>query len=255
MLSASVTLERAGLPRVALARIALIEAVAELGSISAAAKRVGLSYKGAWDAVQALNNLFDGPLVAAAPGGKAGGTATVTPRGHAVIAAFRRVQAEMDAALAKLDRDVGSDLFWSLGMKTSARNALRGVISDITPGAVSGEVTLALGDGVAITAVLTRQSIADLELEVGRHAIALVKASFIVLAKGEGLRTSARNQIKGRVTAREDGAVNSEVALDIGGGKTLIATVTLESARALDLEVGDSVTALVKAPHVILAVE
>jgi molybdate transport system regulatory protein len=260
MLSASVTLERSGLPRVALARIALVEAVAELGSISAAAKKVGLSYKGAWDAVQALNNLFDGPLVAAAPGGKAGGMAIVTPRGLAVIAAFRRVQVEMDSALAKLEGafgpgGVGSDVFWSLGMKTSARNALRGTVSHVSEGAVSAEVTLSLGEGVAVTAVLTRRSIEELGLAPGRPAIALIKASFVVLAKGENLRTSARNQIAGRVVAREDGAVNTEVALDIGGGKTLTATVTLESARALELEVGDAVTALIKAPHVILAVE
>ena len=255
MLHASVTLERTGLPRVALTRIALVEAVAELGSISAAAKQVGLSYKAAWDAVQALNNLFDAPLVAAAPGGKTGGAATVTPRGLAVIAAFRRVEVEMNAALAKLDRGLGSDVFWSLGMKTSARNALRGTISDIGSGAVSSEVTLSLGEGVAITAVLTRHSVEDLGLEVGKPAIALIKASFVVLARGENLRTSARNQIPGRIVGREDGAVNSEIALDIGGGKTLVATVTLESARSLELEVGEAVTALIKAPHVILAVE
>ena len=256
MLSASVMLERSGLPKVALARIALVEAIAELGSISAAARKVGLSYKAAWDAVQALNNLFDAPLVSAAPGGRSGGTASVTPRGLAVIAAFRRVQAEMDAALAKLDEGAaGSDLFWSLGMKTSARNALRGVVSDISEGAVSAEVTLALGGGVTITAVLTRRSIDDLGLQIGRPAVALIKASFVVLAKGENLRTSARNQIPGRVIARDDGAVNAEVALDIGGAKTLTATVTLESARALELEIGDPVTALIKAPHVILAVE
>ena len=258
-LSATVTLGRPGLPRVALARIELLEAIGELGSITAAAKRTGLSYKGAWDAVQALNNLFDGPLVAAAPGGKSGGAASLTPRGHAVIDAFRRVQAEMDAALAKLDHNLAGqpaiDLFWSLGMKTSARNALRGVISDITPGAISAEVTLSLAYGVSITAVLTRRSVEELELQVGKPAIALIKASFVVLAKGENLRTSARNQIAGTVAHREDGAVNSEITLDIGGGKTLVATITLESANALQLEVGDQVTALVKAPHVILAVE
>src|SRR4051794_7720348 len=103
MLSATVTLERPGLPRVALARVALLEAISELGSITAAAKRMGLSYKGAWDAVQALNNLFDGPLVEAAPGGKSGGRARLTARGIAVTDAFRRVQVEMDAALAKLE--------------------------------------------------------------------------------------------------------------------------------------------------------
>src|SRR5436190_22370119 len=101
-LSASLTFRR-GAARVGLERVALVEAVAELGSISAAAKRLGLSYKGAWDIVQALNNLFDEPLIAAAPGGRAGGTATVTPRGQAVVSAFRRVQGEIDAALAKLD--------------------------------------------------------------------------------------------------------------------------------------------------------
>lgn len=260
MLNATVTLEKPGVPRVALSRVALLEAIAELGSITAAAKRLDLSYKGAWDAVQALNNLFDGPLIEAAPGGKSGGTARLTPRGLAVVDAFRRVQAEMDAALAKLEGVFSAgvppqDLFWSLGMKTSARNALRGVVTHITPGAVSAEVTLQVSDGVAITAMLTRHSIEDLGLQVGRPAIALIKASFVVLAKGENLRTSARNQLAGTVTRREDGAVNSEIGIDLGGGKTLTATVTLESARNLELAEGDAVVALVKAPHVILAVE
>ncbi|MCR5880961.1 TOBE domain-containing protein [Phenylobacterium sp. J367] len=49
--------------------------------------------------------------------------------------------------------------------------------------------------------------------------------------------------------------MNSEIALDIGAGKTLVATVTLESAEALGLAPGAAATALVKAPHVILAVE
>jgi molybdate transport system regulatory protein len=255
VLSAVVSLERPGLPRVALARVALIEAIGELGSISAAARRTGLSYQAAWDAVQALNNLFDGPLVTAAPGGRRGGAAVVTERGQAALQAFRRVQAELDAALARLDQAVEPDLVWSLGMKTSARNALRGRIARLAAGVVSTAVTLALGEGLEIVAVVTRQSAAELGLAVGAPAIALIKSSFVVLAKGENLRTSARNQISGAVVSREDGAVMSEVRLDIGAGKTLAATITLESAEALDLRVGDPVLALVKAPHVILAVE
>ena len=258
-LDASLTLQRGALPRVGLSRVALIEAIDELGSISGAAKRLGLSYKGAWDAVQALNNLFDTPLIEAAPGGKTGGAAQVTARGRAVATSFRRLQEELDAAVAKLEAGLAgsgaADLFWSLGMRTSARNALRGTIRHITPGAVNGEVTLTLGNDVEITAILTRQSIEDLQLKEGKPAIALIKASFIVLAKGDNLRTSARNQIAGTETGREDGAVNAEISLDIGAGKTLVATVTLASARALDLQVGDAVTALIKAPHVILAVE
>jgi len=205
--------------------------------------------------VQALNNLFDGPLVEAAPGGARGGAAALTPRGRAALAAFRRVQTEMDAALAKLDGTLDADVFWSLGMKTSARNALRGTVARLTPGAINTEVLLQVGQGLEIVAVVTAHSAEELGLAVGGPAIALIKSSFIVLAKGEGLRTSARNQIAGTVASREDGAVSSEIRLDIGAGKTLAATITLESAQALEIHPGDRATALIKAPHVILAVE
>jgi len=258
-LSASLTLRRGALARVGLERVALVEAVAELGSITAAAQRLGISYRGAWEAIQALNNLFDTPLIEASPGGKAGGVAAVTARGKQVVTAFRRVQIEIDAAVAKLDGSLGGeparDLFWSLGMRTSARNALRGVIAEVSAGEVNCEVTLRLGEGVDITAILTKRSVEDLQLSPGKAAIALIKSSFVILAKGDNLRTSARNQIAGRVSSREDGAVNSEIGVDIGGGKTLTATITLESAKALAIAVGDPVIALIKAPHVILAVE
>jgi molybdate transport system regulatory protein len=258
-LSAALVLRRGAMSRIGHERIVLVEAIAREGSISAAAKAVGLSYKGAWDAVQALNNLFDGPLIAATTGGKGGGEASVTPRGLAVVAAFRKVEAGIGEALARLEENLAAeglgDTFWSLGMRTSARNALRGVVTEITPGAVNSEVALSLGDGVEIVAILTRRSIEDLGLAVGVAAIALIKSSFVILAKGEGLRTSARNQIAGIVRSREDGAVNSEIVLDIGGGKTVTATITRDSADNLAIVVGEAVTALIKAPHVILAVE
>ena len=62
-LNAAVSLKRGGAPRIGLERVTLLELIDELGSISAAAKQLGLSYKGAWDIVQALNNLFATPLV------------------------------------------------------------------------------------------------------------------------------------------------------------------------------------------------
>ena len=261
-LTAALSLRREGGGRVGAERIALLEAIGELGSITAAAKALGLSYKGAWDAAQALNNLFEAPLIEAQAGGAKGGAAALTPRGRAVIAAFHRVEAELAAAMGRLEAglagapadDLGT-LFWSLGMRTSARNALRGVVSGVTDGAVNAEVTLKIAEGLEIVAVVTRQSVADLGLVVGRPAIALIKSSFVLLAVGEGIRTSARNQLAGRVIAREDGAVNSEVSMSLADGKSLTATVTRESAETLALAVGDPVTALIKAPHVILAVE
>jgi len=243
------------LPRMAVARMALLEKITRSGSISAAARDLGLSYRAAWDAVQALNNLFDEPLVTAAPGGKSGGRATVTPQGHAVLAAFQRVQAELDSACAKLDQEVGADVFWSLGMRTSARNALRGQITAVTIGPVNAEVTLRVSDDLDIVAVVTASSVEDLGLRMGVAVIALIKSSFVILAKGEDLRTSTRNQLQGRVAVREDGAVHSDIQIELGRGKTLSATITRTSADRLGLEVGDQVTALIKSSHVILAIE
>ena len=245
--------------RVGEARIRLLEAIAEQGSISAAAKSVGLSYKGAWDAVQALNNLSDRPLVLAHPGGAAGGAAQVTASGALLVSAFRRIEAELLQVADRLGHGLAGDaepLTWSLGMRTSARNALRGVVAEIRPGAVNCEVQLAVSPQVRIVAVVTRDSAEDLGLEVGRPALALIKSSFVILAEaGPVLRTSARNCIGGRVIRHERGAVNDEVVLEIDEGKTITATITRESADLLGVAPGLEMQALIKASHVILAVE
>ena len=117
-------------------------------------------------------------------------------------------------------------------------------------------IACAIGGGAQIVAIITRHSLEDLGLAPGREAIALIKSSFVILAKGdETLRTSARNHLAGTVVGVERGAVNDEVTLDIGGGKILTATVTHESAEALAIAPGERLLALIKASHVILAVE
>jgi molybdate transport system regulatory protein len=259
-LHALLTLDKGAAGRVGADRIALLAAIDAHGSISAAARALGLSYKGAWDAVQVLNNLFDHPLVAAAPGGRSGGAARVTDAGRTVIEAFAAVEAELAGALARLEgalsRGTLRPLIWSLSMKTSARNALRGVVSRVELGAVNAEVAVEVAPGVEIVAVVTRESVGALGLKPGLPAIALIKSSFVILAPDEGdLRTSARNDLKGVVGRREDGTVNSEITLELNAGKTLTATLTRESADALGLQPGRPARALVKASHVILAVE
>lgn len=253
-LTSALSIGRGKTGRVGAERIALVEAIGETGSISAAARRLGISFRAGWDAVQALNNLFDAPLIEASPGGASGGAAKVTPRGARLVEAYRRMETRLAQAWAEVEAD-GADL-WSLGMKTSARNALRGVIDRISEGAVDAEVALKVAEGLTITALVTKASVADLGLRAGAPAIALIKSSFVILAAGEErLRTSARNQLPGRIISRHDGSVNSEIVLELAGARTLTATLTLESADALELRVGAPTIALIKAPHVILAVE
>ena len=66
-------------------RVALLEKLAERGSITAAAKALGVSYKGAWEAIEALNNLSDAPLVERTVGGTGGGGTRLTKHGEKVL--------------------------------------------------------------------------------------------------------------------------------------------------------------------------
>ena len=261
--TASLTLRKGPVGQVGGQRVALLRAIAELGSITAAAHAVGLSYKGAWDAVQALNNLYARPMVITQAGGRQGGKAEVTAEGRTLLAAFAAVERELAHALAGLERRLDDpsglgplSLIWSLSMKTSARNALRGTVERVELGAVNAEVVLKVADGLKITSVITREAVEDLGLAPGREAIAVIKSSFVILAAGdEPLRTSARNCLTGVVVRREDGSVNTEIVLELTVGKTITAVITRESAEALNLTVGATAQALIKASHVILAVE
>jgi molybdate transport system regulatory protein len=64
----------------------LLEAIADTGSISAAGRRMGMSYKRAWGLVEGLNEMFGAPLVAASRGGAAHGGAGLTDLGAEVLA-------------------------------------------------------------------------------------------------------------------------------------------------------------------------
>lgn len=141
-------------------------------------------------------------------------------------------------------------------MRTSARNVLRGTVISVDDGAVNAEVSIAVSGDTTLTAIVTRDSVREMELGPGRAVAALIKASFIILAPAdEARRTTVRNRIEGTVVRREDGAVNTEIGIDVGDGRGLTAIVTLHSADALDLRVGGRVCALIDAGHIILAVD
>src|SRR5690606_21775826 len=130
-------------------------------------------------------------------------------------------------------------------MRTSARNALRGTITGIASDALTAEVAVSVSEETTIHALVTNESIRELGLVPGREAIVLIKAPFVIIAPG-GQRpvVSARNCVPGTVLRCETSLVSAEVVLDIGGSKTLAATITAHSAKALGLAVGAPAYAL-----------
>ncbi|HEV8259312.1 MAG TPA: winged helix-turn-helix domain-containing protein [Burkholderiales bacterium] len=79
----------------------LLQAIGETGSISAAARRMKMSYRRAWLLVDTMNQCFDGPLVETATGGNQGGGARVTELGEAVLRRYREMDAKASAAVSK----------------------------------------------------------------------------------------------------------------------------------------------------------
>ncbi|MBB5422717.1 LysR family transcriptional regulator [Paraburkholderia sp. CNPSo 3155] len=249
------------------ARIALLAAIGETGSITSAAKAVGISYKGAWDAIDTMNNLAGEPLVVRLTGGKGGGGTTLTPRAVKLIDTFRAVEREHRRFLERAGAAIGEgfatdwDLIGRIGVKTSARNQFYGTVSAIERGTVNDEVSLALPGGHTIVAVLTHESTEALGLAVGVAAFALIKASWVVLlVAGDGdvdapLKLSARNQLRGTVQSVKRGAVNAEVSLGLEGGAVVTAVVTNGSVDTLGLQEGASAVAVFKASSVILGVK
>jgi molybdate transport system regulatory protein len=89
-------------------RIALLEQIEQRGSITQAAKAVGVSYKAAWDAVDAMNNLAPAPVVTTVTGGRGGGGTRLTDAGKRLIAAYRTVAAEYERFLAGVNAALGA---------------------------------------------------------------------------------------------------------------------------------------------------
>ncbi len=80
-------------------KVDLLESIGRTGSISAAGRELGMSYRRAWLLVDALNHMFPDTLVSAAPGGSRGGGAKLTDYGRGVAAAYRRVEARARSAM------------------------------------------------------------------------------------------------------------------------------------------------------------
>ncbi len=84
-------------------KIALLEAIAATGSISAGGRALKMSYRRAWLLVEDLNHLFGEALVSAHPGGVKGGGAALTPAGARIVALYRAAERKMrDAAANEL---------------------------------------------------------------------------------------------------------------------------------------------------------
>lgn len=242
-------------------RIRLLEEIESKGSINQAAKAVPLSYKAAWDSIDTLNNLSPQPLVTRSANDRRGGT-QLTDYGRRVVAMYRALEADIQTALQRLeahfppDAPAGIDDFRRIlkrmAVKSSARNQFAGPVKALRESEVDCEVCLPLDCDTEIVSVITRASMENMNLAVGREVCAMVKASSVMIATDNRMSVSARNRLQGEITLIHTSPVNDEVTLTLPSGKNITAVITHASRERLELAVGMQATAFFKASSVIL---
>jgi molybdate transport system regulatory protein len=140
-------------------------------------------------------------------------------------------------------------------MKASARNAIEGQVTALTPGAVNAEVEVTSGGGDKFVAVITMTSVKEMRLAIGSTVTVLVKAPWVIIVRDDEKTTfSARNRLAGKVAMIRKGAINAEVSIGLPGGAAIHAVITNDALDDLALAVGQPASALIKASHVVLAV-
>ena len=141
-------------------------------------------------------------------------------------------------------------------MLTSARNEFSGRIRHISRGMVNDEIELVLAGGERIVTIITSNRSLAMRLQAGRDAMVLVRPSSVILTTDTigAFMLSARNLVSGTIKHLHTDLVNTEVVIALKGQDTLVAVITSDAAKELELTVGKTVNAVFKATDVILGV-
>jgi molybdate transport system regulatory protein len=242
-------------------RIALLEQIAERGSITQAAKAVGVSYKAAWDAVDAINNVAPSPVVATATGGRGGGGARLTDEGRRLITAYRTIAAEYQRFLAGINAAMGAsgatlDMLRRLALRTSARNQFIGRIVAVTARTVDAEVWIEIQGGERIIAGITNESVELLGLRPGRSVWALAKAVAVGIVREPAPdRPPGTNSLCGTVKQIRRGDGPTEVVIALSAGVTVRGVIDAEALDRLGIVEGGPACAVFPASSVIVGVD
>lgn len=252
-------------------RIDILRQIGAFGSISQAARAVGVSYKAAWQAVDTLTNLAGTPLVARAVGGAGGGGAQLTEAGHQLLTAADAMAQARGAVLSRWQATPhAGPALARLAVRTSMRNQLPCVVERLT---VQGQMVwvhlrLGLGDvggrnveaPATLASRITLESAELLGLKPGLAVQALCKATAVrVERRGRvapaAAATSATSAPAGthrllaKTTRVVRGQAGDEVSAELAGGLQMVGF----AAPGSGLRAGSGVVLVVEDNAVVLA--
>ena len=236
-------------------RLQVLRALGECGSISQAARAVGVSYKAAWQAIDTLSNLAGVPVVAKSVGGAGGGGATLTAAGQELLRAAQAMALARGAVMQQLQAHSPAAAVQRLGIQTM-RNQWPCVVQQVE---VAGPLALvqvqSLHGDVQLTARITAESAQLLGLQAGMAVLAMCKATAVqVVAENAASSIAGHvgNTLPGKVTRVTQGAIGDEVAVHMAAGVQwvgfAVAGSGLRAGRKVRVHMPESAVVLALAP-------
>jgi molybdate transport system regulatory protein len=234
-------------------RIDILRHLGVGGSISEAARRAGVSYKAAWQALETLGNLAGTPMVETAVGGSGGGGAALTPAGQRVLDAAAMFEQARAGVLAMLEPGARSERagpgIAAMALRTSMRNQFPCVVKSLNSTGGLVRVGLELPGGGLLHSRITRESVQLLQLARGLPVLALCKATAVRVAARIGAAES-RNVLAGVIRRASRSANGGEAALQLEGGVSLVGF----SDPGQKLKVGGQAMASIEESGVVVAI-
>jgi molybdate transport system regulatory protein len=155
----------------------LLRRVGETHSLTEAAKAAGVSYRNAWDRVQAMEGKLHRKLIETKVGGRSGGGATLTEDGTRLLKEFRKTRKLLFNVLDE------TEAWEDVGYRLSARNRLRAKVVEVRQGTVTSQVKMRLLSANTLTSIITNDAVEDLSLRKGDEVEAIVKSTDVLVAK------------------------------------------------------------------------
>jgi ModE molybdate transport repressor domain/molybdenum-pterin binding domain len=234
-------------------RIDLLRAIEQSGSLSQAAKQIGISYKTAWDAINEINQLAPKPFLITATGGKNGGGTKLSAYAVRFIQLYDLLtQLQYKAFNILNDDNIPLDdilkITAKLSLQTSARNQIYGSVSSIEATHIAGLVKVKLNDNqTELKAYITQQSIERLKLNIDKTVLLLIKAPLIEL------NNLNENQLIVKVEKIVTDGQLSEISFSLPSGIMLYASKATNEVNQLKLTEGQLTTISIHPQHIIVA--
>ena len=162
----------------------LLRRVSESGSLTSAARSIGISYRNAWGRIRRMESSFGSKILSSSSGGASRGGSSLTPEGFALIKEFRRLRKYLFDAVE--DEDSAGNIRYKL----SARNLIRAKVTRVERGDITSLVSMTSEGPIKLTSIISNDAIDDLGIRAGEEVDAVVKSTEVMIARRGALLPS-----------------------------------------------------------------